>query len=525
LKQTLPYEKHTKMLMGMKRYREARLVCLKWVEAEPDNAHAWTLKAIAETNAHQPNAALDSIDRGLALQPEQSLMLAQRAQILGIIGHSGECLAILANLLGRPDLPAPLLHQIGTIYNNVGEHDKAVTLFEHIREQDPGNAVNLSSLATAYHILGRSVEAAAVQREAIEIAPDDFRAYWLLGQMNKATREDNLVSYFTDSLSGNEDKLQARICLNFALAKQHEEIEEFDQAFGHLQKGSAAVLEHTAYDIEPERQHHRSIMRSFTPESLAAMSPGCASKEPIFILGMPRTGTTLLEQIITTYEGIETAGELHHFPHLVNQSLVKLNPDATRDTVFERAGELDWKTLGESYLAAARLHVGESPRFIDKYPLNFTLAGPILTAFPRARIINLTRNPMDTCFSNYKLLFRLGTALHSYDLQTMGEYYCLYREMMLHWHSCLPGKILDVSYESLVTQAEQETRRVCEFLELDWQPACLEFYKSGGAVATASTTQVRKPINTGSLQKWRKFERHLQPLAEFFEARGIEIDR
>jgi hypothetical protein len=235
---------------------------------------------------------------------------------------------------------------------------------------------------------------------------------------------------------------------------------------------------------------------------------------------MPRTGTTLLEQILTTYDDIDSAGELHHFGHLLNQACAAFKPNADTYALYQAATELDWRLLGQTYLAAARHHVADSPRFIDKYPLNFLFVGPILRALPNARIINLQRNPMDTCFSNYKLLYRLGSALHTYDLQTMARYYCRYREMMEHWHGCLPGRVLDVSYESLVTEPEAETRRVAEFLELEWQPECLEFYRAGGAVATASTTQVRRPINTDSLYKWQKFASHLTALTDVFREQG-----
>jgi len=150
--------------------------------------------------------------------------------------------------------------------------------------------------------------------------------------------------------------------------------------------------------------------------------------------------------------------------------------------------------------------------------------GAILTALPNARIINLRRNPMDTCFSNYKLLYRLGSALHSYDLLTLGKYYKRYDETMNHWHEVRPAKILDVHYEKLVTDAEAVTRKVTNFLGFEWRSESLEFYKSGAAVATASVTQVRRPINAGSLFKWRKFEKYLGDLMHYFRAQGIDIE-
>ena len=519
----LPYEKHTRMLLEMKRYREARLVCLKWVENQPANASAWFLKAFSETNTHQLTEALASIDKALQLSPSNPLMQVQRAQILGAIGHSKECLESLEKLLSAKQLPPAILHQVGATLSNIGEHNRAVATFEQVLASEPDNVANLSSLATSYHMLARSEEAAALQKRATELQPQDFRGYWLLGQMAKATPDNNEIPLFSSVLDQYQDKLTARVCLNFALAKQYEELEDFDRAFAHLQRGSSAVLEHSPYDQARDIRLHKSIIQAFDQQFCAGPNVGCDDASPLFIIGMPRTGTTLLEQIITTYEGIDTAGELHHFPHLFNQACTQLNPNADLDTVYSGLERLDWRGLGEAYIKSARLHVSDSPHFIDKYPLNFSMVGAILTALPRARIINLTRNPMDTCFSNYKLLYRLGTSLHSYDLETMADYYCRYKETMDHWHQCFPGRILDVSYESLVTNAEPTTQEVASFLDLPWRPECLDFYKAGGAVATASTTQVRQPINSGSLHKWRKFSQHLQPLVNRLQTRGISL--
>ncbi len=523
--QPLPFEKHSKMLLQMKRYREAAMVCAKWVEAQPNNGNAWFYKSLAETNAHQPAAALDSADRALQVKPGNLLIMAQKAQVLGVLGHSKECLALIAQC-EEADNPHPgISHQIGNVLNNIGEHSRAITHFERVRSLQPEMTDNLVSLSTAYHIVGRSEEAEAIQLEAIRQQPDNFRAYWLLGQMRKATPDNNHVALLEKTLQRNQDSLQARISLNYALAKQQEELENYPQAFVHLQSGAAAVLEHSPYDQQRDQQITDAMQRDFDSSFIAADSRSNDSDAPIFIVGMPRTGTTLLEQILCTYADIETAGELHHFMHIMNRACVAQGKSQDPDQIYADADQLDWASIANSYLTQARLHVPGSRYFIDKYPLNFLAVGPILKAFPNAKVINLTRNPMDTCFSNYKLLFRLGSALHSYDLNTMADYYARYRKMMAHWHELMPGMILDVSYESLVQEPETTTRRVTDFLGLDWQQDCLDFYKRDSAVATASSAQVRNPINTGSLNKWHKFEAELAPLAAALARHGIPLDQ
>jgi len=506
----------------MSRYREALLICLKWVEAQPLNDEAWFYRAFCEVHGNQPAQALVSIERAEVIKPGSEKILALKAQILGSLSRTEECLHILEGLLKRPDLSSGIQQSVGTTLSNVGKHEQAAGVLECVRNAEPQNVENLTTLASTLHILGRSEEAAELHKEAIRLQPENFRAYWLLGQMQQATDEQNYIDMFSESLAKNPGKLQARICLNFGLAKQFEDVGRYDEAFESLQRGSAGVLEHTPYPEDQDERMQTMIARSWDDNFFATNKKGYNSDEVIFIVGMPRTGTTLLEQIITTYDGIDTAGELHHFSRLLNEACHKISPAGGVDDLYEPADRVDFERLGRDYIDSARQLAPDSPRFIDKYPLNFLMLGAIMTALPGAKIINLQRNPMDTCFSNYKLLFRLGTALHSYDLLTLGAYYRRYKELMRHWHAQAPGRILDVQYERLVTEPEQETRRVSDFLDLSWRPECLEFYKSGAAVATASVTQVRNPINTGSLHKWKKYERYLEPLKAYFREHGID---
>ena len=520
----LPYEKHTRTLLRLKRFREALLVCLKWVEAQPENAAAWFFKGHAELNAHQPYQALASLSRATQLDPGNPLVLAQHAQALGAVGRTVDCLALAEKLLAHPRLPADLLHQIGSTLSNIGEHERAAELFQSALEEATPSSALYSSLATSLHILGRSDEAVAAHMESLKLDPKNFRTYWLLGQIAGAKPDSNYIELFEKVLRENPGSLQARICLNYALAKQYEELEEFDRAFVHLEAGAVGVLEHTPYKAESDRQMAEAIQKNFADKLFSQPDSHELGEEVLFIVGMPRTGTTLLEQIITTYPGLETAGELHHMTHLLNNAYSTINPNADFSNLYQGVERIDWESLGRAYIKRARVHVPESAVLIDKYPLNFLMLGAILKALPKARIINLQRNPMDTCFSNYKLLFRLGSALQTYDQVTMAEYYCRYQEFMSHWHDQAPGRILDVSYERLVTDSEAETRRVADYLGLDWNPACLEFYKSGSAVATASVSQVRRPIYSGSLYKWRKFQAHLQPMADHFRRHGVAIE-
>ena len=522
--QELPYEKHTRQLIQMARHREGLMVAQKWVEAKPQQAEAWFHKSICELMLLKPKQALDSVQHSRAIDSENRRYRAQAARCMVGAGQIMEGLRLARTIASEEQRNAHILDAVANTISQAGEHEEAIPIFDRAIALNPDAPQYYSNLGTVLHFCRRTDEAEVAHRKALELMPEDFRAYWLLGQLRKAKIEHNFVDWFQKILAKYPDKLHARATLNYALAKQYEDLGQYAQSFDHLSAGAEAVREHSPYPEAANQQLFEKYQQDFQFEMAPSPAGGRENSEPIFILGMPRTGTTLVERIIASDDHVFAAGELHNFMHLYNERYKALNPDKKTFAEFEHLDRLDFNRLGVDYIESTRPRTGHTRHFIDKYPFNFQIAGPIALALPNAKIIHLMRNPMDTCFSNFKLLFMLGSGMYSYDLETLGRFYVMYRQQMAHWHTYCPGRILDVSYETLVQNPEAVSRRIMQFLDLEWRPECLEFHKSNEAVATASTGQIREPINTASLYRWKHYEAQLQPLRKVLEAAGIEVE-
>ena len=250
---------------------------------------------------------------------------------------------------------------------------------------------------------------------------------------------------------------------------------------------------------------------------------GDPSAEPIFILGLPRTGTTLTERILGSHTDVFSAGELNDFPiSLVRVTQKSAQRQLDRSELVEWTSKIDFVQLGEVYLESTRRLTGHTQRFIDKLPLNFLYCGLIHLALPNAKIVHVRRHPLDSIYAMYKQLFKDAYPM-SYDLEDLKEYYVAYDRLMTHWHEVLPGVIYDLHYESLIANQEGETRNLLEYCDLDWQDSVLEFEKNKAASTTASAAQVRQKIYTSSVEKWKNYEPHLRAVGEYLESQGIPI--
>jgi hypothetical protein len=241
---------------------------------------------------------------------------------------------------------------------------------------------------------------------------------------------------------------------------------------------------------------------------------------------MPRTGTTLVERIISSHPDVQSAGELLNFPLAVKQASAVDTPDLIDLKTIAGVRQPDWQSLGEAYLSATRPLTGGKAHFVDKLPHNFLYLGWIAHALPNAKIVCLRRNPMDTCLSNFRQLFAPKAPYfdYSYDLLDTGRYYVLFDRLMAYWRKLFPGRILQVDYESLVESQEPSTRQIIDFCQLPWHENCLRFDKNPSPVATASAVQVRSPIYRSSMRRWKKYETELKPLRDLLEQSGIAVE-
>jgi tetratricopeptide (TPR) repeat protein len=396
----------------------------------------------------------------------------------------------------------------------LGDAEGAVRDYRALLAETPQAPELQLSVAHALKTLGRQSEAIDAYRAAASLRPDYGDAYWSLANLKtyRFTDEELVRMRQQESAPGTADTDRLHLC--FALGKALEDRGEYADSFGYYARGNALKKAHSGYRPSLIERNARLQQQVCTAEFFAARASfGCGSDAPIFVVGLPRAGSTLIEQILASHSRVEGTMELAEIPRLVGQ----LQGRETREDAPRYPGMLtelsaaDFERFGERYLADTRVYRHGAPRFIDKMPNNFRHLGLIHLMLPNARIIDARREPLACCFSNLKQLFASGQEF-TYSTEDIARYYRSYVELMQHWDRVLPGKVLRVQYEELVGDLEGQVRRILAFLGLEFEPACLAFYRNERSVRTASSEQVRQPIYKEGIEQWRNFEPWLAPL-------------
>lgn len=388
----------------------------------------------------------------------------------------------------------------------------ALALCERLVSIAPANYVHLCKLGSLYQSFGRMEEAESAFNTVVEMEPDFQPGWYFLSQLKEWDSGSNHIRDLKVSLRRNEVACIDTSATHYALAKELEDLEQFSDAFIHLNAGAQQIRKSNAYSCDQDRKLFGEL-RSWYLGSCSDSIEGHRSTGPVFILGMPRTGSTLTDRILSGHDEVESVGELMCFKRSFEEVCGGQDQPDFFASFFGRAPEqLPYREMGRRYMEMLSSLTGKQHYFIDKMPMNYAFVGVIARALPEARLIHTVRNPMDTCFSNYKQMFGEGYYGYSYDLEDLAVHYKLYRELMAFWHEQLPGKIYDLHYEQLVDTPEAQVRKLLDWLGLTWQSGCLDFHRRDTAVNTASVSQVRQPIYRGSVEKWRKFGDHLKPL-------------
>ena len=412
------------------------------------------------------------------------------------------------------------------VLESLSRSNEVLSLLEQCVEKEPDSADVNSSLAWCYQTLGRMTEAEACYRKAIQFAPNDLNTRYLLSQLRKYSADDNNISELESYLS--ECNKQPGDCREIyaALAKEYEDIKQYDKAFLNLEAVAECVKKDSCHSAEGDNKLFKSVKSWMESAQNQAenMIKGFDDDSPIFVIGMPRTGSTLADTILSSHSKVQSLGELGCFRSAFQQACQNTRGDFFEQFFDSEFKPMDFSTVGACYIQMLQPLRDKSDFFTDKLPMNYVFLGLIALSLPKVKFIHTCRNPMDTCFSNYKMMFGRGYYEYSYDLKSLGNHYLGYRDLMAFWHQSFPGRIYDLHYESLVTEPENSVRELLGFLGLNWESNCLEFYKKKEAVKTASISQVRQPLYKSSIEKWRKFEKHLQPLKEYLISQGLKIE-
>ncbi len=401
----------------------------------------------------------------------------------------------------------------------LGDHERALDLYrELVIDAPPGTqAAELHlSVAHSFKALGRPQESIEAYRAAAAARPAYGDAYWSLANLKTYRFEAEEIARMRAEEAAPATALVDRYHLCFALGKALEDLGEFAESFRYYERGNALKKSQSRYRPEPIERNTRLQKAVCTGEFFAArLGWGCPDPAPIFVVGLPRSGSTLLEQILASHSRVEGTMELADIPRLV-LDLQGREPEAENPRYPRVLAEMrpeDFRRLGEKFIEDTRVYRSGKPFFIDKMPNNFRHIGLIHLILPNARIIDARRNAMACCFSNFKQLFASGQEF-TYSLEDIGRYYRTYVELMAHWDTVLPGKVLRVEHEDVVDDLEANVRRILDFCGLDFEPQCVEFYKTERSIRTASSEQVRQPIFKEGIDQWRNFEPWLGPLKE-----------
>jgi len=451
--------------------------------------------------------------RALELAPAFGPARANLATILYKQNRPAEAISELDRLQGRDgeahrNLKAAALGRLGAF-------DEAIGLYETVLARTPGQPKVWMSLGHLLKTVGRRDDSIAAYRRAVAMAPGLGEGWWSLANLKTFRFTAKDIAAMEAALSSPGLDPSDRFHLHFALGKAHEDAADTKRAFSHYEVGNRLRRAELDYDpAEITRFVARSIAL-FTPEFLAARAGwGCPAADPIFVLGMPRAGSTLIEQILASHPLVEGTMELPDIPALakrLNGRRLRSDPSRYPEILADLAPDA-LRAFGEEYLRGTRVQrKTERPFFIDKMPNNWAHVGLIGLILPNARIVDARRHPLACGFSNFKQHFASGQGF-SYDLEDIGHYYRDYAALMTHFDRVQPGRVHRVVHEALVEAPEAEIRRLLDFLHLPFDAACLAFHETERAVRTASSEQVRRPINREGLEKWRDFEPNLEPL-------------
>lgn len=471
-----------------KKLGDAEALLQRATQIAPDFANAWLDLGVALKKRAKRMEAIEAFSRATELEPRN--------------GNAWERLANARSSAGYPEQAAEAFRK----------------------------AIALSPNAAGFHMgfghvlktLGDQSASLRAYREAIRLRPSFGEVYWSMANLKIFTFEDAEVEAMEDQLENTELKEATDVHFRFALGQAYEGRKDYDKAWAYYHSGNERQRQLLNYDPVANGAEKDAVRQYFTRDLLSkAEGNGYADEGPIFIVGLGRSGSTLIEQILASHSQVEGTEELSVLGNL-SDTIGRYRPDQQRyPEILDTMRPLDWRALGLEYLdGAKRYRLTDKPIFTDKLPNNFPFVGLLHLILPNAKIINARRHPLDTCLGNYKQLFGHGQNF-TYDIFELGDYYNEYCLTMDHWNEVLPGKVLDVHYEETVTDLEGQVARILDHCGLPFEEKCVRFHETERAIKTASSEQVRQPIYTGGMGKWRKYESHL---GEWVEELGPIID-
>lgn len=505
--------------LARRRFDEAGACCRAVLQADPRALEAHFLVGLIAVETQDWRTACSAFGTVSKINPQHAAAQAQLARGLMMSGYAIKAEESLKKAVQQGSRDPLVMDIIGIVFSLLGDQVEALNYFNASVAKRPNVPSYNMNKASCLVFHGRGDDAEKVLRHVLEIQPRHAQAHWMLARLKRAVTDEHTLD-MEKMLTSMAGDAQAVAFLAYGLGKEYEDLEEWERAFEAYERGARARRSRVKYDEAREIKMFAALEKIYTERWLESVSPGCATAAPIFIIGQPRTGTTLIERIVTSHSQVHSAGELQQFGLAVGRLSEVQGKERLSAEVMQAAARIPPEKLGETYLRTTANLRGEAPRFVDKLPVNYLYVPLILAALPNARILHLVRDPMDSCFASYKQLFA-EAYYHSYDQEEMARHHVRYRHLMAWWRARFPDAFLDVVYEDVVSDLEPHARRIIDYLDLPWEAACLDFHAQEGTVTTASATQVREKAHTRSVRRWKKFEAKLQPMHRVLKSAGL----
>ena len=480
-----------RIAMDHERYHEAEIFLMRVVQNAPDYARAWVDLANAQKEQDKYNEATKSA-----------------LELLRITPDSPESHMLYAGIIG-----------------SAGRHEEAIMAYEKVIALEHEKPGAFSSMAHHLKTIGYQDEAIAAYRQSIAIKPDHTESYWSMANLKTFQFDNKEIDAMQVLLLDKDLPDASRVHVYNALGHEYESQEDYPKAFDNFSACNQLRRQSESYDPVETETLHQKIITIFNTGCFEQDAADVSDVSPIFIVGLPRSGSTLLEQILASHTQVEGTHELSDLSRTI-QSVRRKNPVGKKSfpESLEHYKLQQWVAIGQGYLESTKKYRTDRAFFVDKNPNNFTFIGALKLALPNAKIINARRHPLDSCYGSYKQLFANGQPF-TYDLVELGEYYLQYQNLMEYWHKVLPNFILDVHYEKVVSDLETEVERMLDFCGLPFEENCLRFHETERAVKTASSEQVRQPLYSSSINLWRKYENNLGDLIEILRPLLIKLPK
>ena len=500
-------------LLRRKEYKSVHTAAIDLIAQDVNQPLPYFLLAVLATDHGNHRKSLELFERAGALGLDHIELHTSHAKTLSTLGRQNSAKLIADKAVRHKISDAHTLDTLGVIYSRAGFHDEAIPLFERAVSKNRKIANYHYNFAASAQFIGVFDKAKTAYENTLQLDPKFYRAWSSLISLNKQDSDnhhlDTLISLFEKAETDAEGRLQ----LGHAIGKTLEDLGRHEESLAWLIKGKAAKRTQLRYD----RAQGKALFSAAKMTSLSKPQAkrSAQAEAPIFVVGLPRTGTTLVDRILSSHSKAFSLGELNIFAELIKTKADTPSNFVMDEETFSKMEGLDLSDVGQAYVENTRDKAKNTKRLIDKMPLNFFYAGMIHRALPNARIIALRRGAMDSCLSNFRQLFSTQFSFYNYtfDLEDTAVFYREFDALMSHWRDTLPdNRFMEVRYEDIVFDQENQTRRLLDFCGLDWEGACLRFHENAAPVSTASSVQVRQPLYSGSIGRWKKYGDKLDSL-------------